>query len=125
MLQAATHENRAEVMQKFFAKFEGKFFIGGDFNGRHHSWGNSKKCSTGNNLFHCITEAEISITLLNDGSQTYLSDATGSKAALDLTFVDPRTALLFSWKALGMSTIFQFPSSVTAQQNQENAVKCF
>jgi hypothetical protein len=27
-----------------------------------------------------------------------ISDATGSKAALDLTFVDPRSALLYTWK---------------------------
>jgi hypothetical protein len=41
---------------------------------------------------------ETNITLLNDGSQTYISDATGSKGALDLTFVDPRSALLYTWK---------------------------
>jgi hypothetical protein len=29
---------------------------------------------------------------------TYISDATGSKAAIDLTFVDPRSALLYIWK---------------------------
>jgi hypothetical protein len=28
----------------------------------------------------------------------YISDATGSKTALDLTFVDPRSALLYTWK---------------------------
>jgi hypothetical protein len=38
---------------------------------------------------------ETNITLLNDGSQTYISDAKGSKAALYLTFVDPRSALLY------------------------------
>jgi hypothetical protein len=69
------------VWKKFFAQFEGKFLIGGDFNGHYHSWGNSKICTTGNNLYHCITELETNITLLNDGSQTYISDATGSKAA--------------------------------------------
>jgi hypothetical protein len=37
--------------------------------------------------------------LLNNGSQTYISDATGSKAALDLTLVDPRLVLLYTWKA--------------------------
>jgi hypothetical protein len=36
--------------------------------------------------------------LLNDGSQTYISDATGYKAALDLTFVNPWSALLYTWK---------------------------
>jgi hypothetical protein len=35
--------------------------------------------------------------LLKDGSQTYISDATGSKTGLDLTFVDPRSALLYTW----------------------------
>jgi hypothetical protein len=41
---------------------------------------------------------ETNISLLNDGSQTNISDAIGSKAALDLTFVDPRSALLYTWK---------------------------
>jgi hypothetical protein len=89
MLQAATYENRAEGMQKFFAPFKSKFLTGGDFNGHHRSWSNSKNCITGNNLYHFITELETNITLLNDGSQTYISDATGYKAALDLTFVNP------------------------------------
>jgi hypothetical protein len=57
-----------------------------------------KNCTTGNNLFHCINELETNITLLSDGSQSYISEATGSKAALDLTFVDPRSALLCTWK---------------------------
>jgi hypothetical protein len=30
---------------------------------------------------------------LNDGSQTHISDATGSKAALEVTFVETRSAL--------------------------------
>jgi hypothetical protein len=48
----------------------------------------------------CITELETNIALLNDGSQTYvyISDATGSKAALDLTFVDPTSVLLHTSK---------------------------
>jgi hypothetical protein len=42
MLQGATHENRAEDMQKkkkkkSFAQFEGKFLIGGVFNVHRHS----------------------------------------------------------------------------------------
>jgi hypothetical protein len=57
-----------------------------------------KNCTTGNNLCHSTTKLETNITLLNDSSQTYISDATGSKAALDLTFVDPRSALLYTWK---------------------------
>jgi hypothetical protein len=98
MLQAATHENRAEGMQKFFAQFKRKFLIGGNFNGHHLSWGNLKNCTIGNNLYHCITEFQTNFTLLNDGSQTHISYTTGSKAALDLTFVDPRSALLYTWK---------------------------
>jgi hypothetical protein len=82
------------VLKKFFAQFEGEFLISGDFNGHHHSWGNWKNCTTGNNLFHCITELEINIMLLSDGSETYISNATGSKAALNLSFVDPRSALI-------------------------------
>jgi hypothetical protein len=76
------------VWKKFFAQFEGKVLIGGDFNGHHHSWGRLENCTTGNKLFHCITELETDITLLNDGSQTYNCDAARSKAAFDLTFVD-------------------------------------
>jgi hypothetical protein len=72
--------------------------IGGNFNGHHLSWSNSKNCTTGNNLYHCITEFERNVTLINDGSQTYIFDATVSKAALDLNFADPRSALLYTWK---------------------------
>jgi hypothetical protein len=57
-----------------------------------------KNCTTDNNLYHCITKLETNITLLNDGSQTYISDATGSKAVLDQTFADPRSALLYTLK---------------------------
>jgi hypothetical protein len=57
-----------KVWKKFFSLFKGKFFIGKDLNGHHHSWGNSKNCTIGNNLFHCITKLETNITLLNDGT---------------------------------------------------------
>jgi hypothetical protein len=79
MLQAATHQNQAEGVEKFFAQFEGQFLIGGDFNGHHHSWGNSKNCTTVNDLFHCNTELERNIMFLNDGFQPCISDATGPK----------------------------------------------
>jgi hypothetical protein len=84
------------VWKKFFSQFKGKFLIGRDVNEHQHSWVNSKICTTANNLYHCITELETNIALLNDGSQTYISDAAGSKAALDLTFVDPRSAVLYT-----------------------------
>jgi hypothetical protein len=106
------------VWRTFVAQFKCKFFIGGDFNEHRHSWGNSKNCTTANNLYHCITELETNITLLNDGSQTYISDVTKSKAILDLSFVDPRLALLYSWKVgafLGIATIIQLLSSITAK----------
>jgi hypothetical protein len=83
---------------KFFAQFVGKFLIGGDFTGHHHPCGNSKNGTTRNNLFNCINEMETNIMLLNNGSQTYISDATGSKVAFDLIFVAPRSALLYIWK---------------------------
>jgi hypothetical protein len=85
-------------MEKILRKIQSKLLIGGDFNGYHHSSSSSKNCTTGKDLFDCVTELETNITLLNDGSQTYISDATGSKAALDLTFVDPRSVLLYIWK---------------------------
>jgi hypothetical protein len=40
----------------------------------------------------------INITLLNESSQIYISDATKSKADLDLTILDPIPALLYTWK---------------------------
>jgi hypothetical protein len=84
--------------KKFFAQSESRFLIGGDFNEHHHLWGNSRNCTAVDNLFHCITELETNMTLLNDGSQTYISDATRSKVVLDLTFVNPRSAVLYTWK---------------------------
>jgi hypothetical protein len=84
------------VWKKFFAQFKGKFLIGGDFNGHHHSWGKSKNCTTGKNLYHCITELETNITLLNDGSQTYC-------------YIPGRLE-----QTLGIASIIKFPSSITA-----------
>jgi hypothetical protein len=103
--------------KKLFAHFEGKFLIGGDFNGHHHSWCNSKNCTTGNNLYHCITELETNIMLLNDGSKRYISDATGSKAALELIlWIQDQYCYIpgrFE-QTPGIATIIQFPSSITA-----------
>jgi hypothetical protein len=87
-----------KVWKKFFALFEGKFLTGRDSNGHHHLWGNSKNCISGNNLFHCITKMETNITLLNDCCQTYIFNTTQSMAAITLTFVNPRSGLLYSWK---------------------------
>jgi hypothetical protein len=36
--------------------------------------------------------------LLNDGFQTYISDATGSMAAPDITSMDSTSALFYTWK---------------------------
>jgi hypothetical protein len=82
------------VWRTFYAQFKSKFFISGYFNEHHQSWGNSKNYTTGNILYHCVTELETHFTLLYDGAQTYISDAT----AHDLSFVDPRSALLYMWK---------------------------
>lgn len=78
----------SRVWKKFFVQLKGKFLIDGDFNSHRHTLDNSKKCTFSNNLFHCINELEINITFLNNFSQTYISNATASMTALDVTFVD-------------------------------------
>jgi hypothetical protein len=67
---------------------------------------------------------ETNITLLNDGSQEYICDPQGSKPALDLTFLDQRSALYIPGKleqALGISTIFQNPSSIKHNSTRKAA----
>jgi hypothetical protein len=49
--------------------------------------------------------------LLNDGLKTYI-DATGSKAALNLTFVDQRSVLLHTWIGTDPWNSDHFPISI-------------
>jgi hypothetical protein len=106
------------VGKKFFAQFEDKFLIGGDINGHHHSWGNSKTALPATTCTIVSPNWKLrNITLLNDGSQTYISDATGSKAALDLILWTQDQHCYIPGRleqTLGIATIIQFPSSITA-----------
>jgi exonuclease III len=67
----------------------------GDFNAHNTLWGCRNMDTRGKMLEDIILKYNMS--LLNDGSVTYLHPATGSKSAIDLSMCDPSMYLDFDW----------------------------
>ena len=70
----------------------------GDFNAYSSLWGCSKTNVRGKLVEDLLLKHNLS--LLNDGSYTYLHPATGSSSSIDLSISDPSLYLDFSWQAL-------------------------
>ena len=68
----------------------------GDFNAHSTEWGCSKNISKGKMISDLMLQ--LSLSLLNDGSATYLHSGSGSQSAIDLSICDPSLYLDFSWK---------------------------
>jgi len=68
----------------------------GDFNAHSTEWGCSKNDSKGKMISDLMLQRNLS--LLNDGSATYLHPASGSQSAIDLSICDPSLYLDLSWK---------------------------
>jgi len=66
----------------------------GDFNAHSSLWGCSKTDVRGKLVGDLL---EHNLSLLNDGSYTYLHPATGSSSAIDLSMATPSLYLDFSW----------------------------
>ena len=73
-------------------------FLLGDFNAHSTEWGCSKNDSRGKMISDLMLQRNLS--LLNDGSVTYLHSGSGSQSAVDLSICDPSLYLDFSWKVL-------------------------
>jgi len=68
----------------------------GDFNAHSTEWGCSKNDSKGKMISDIMLQRNLS--LLKDGSATYLHPGSGSQSAIDLSICDPLLYLDFSWK---------------------------
>jgi len=64
----------------------------GDFNAHSMSWGCSNNESKGKMIEDLLLQHNLS--RMNDGSATYLSSASGSQSAIDVSMCDP----YYSWK---------------------------
>lgn len=53
-----------------------------DFNARNNQWGDKRTTRGGEQILHSH------LTLLNDGTATFVSAATGTSSAIDLSLVD-------------------------------------
>ena len=75
------------LLSRLIDQLPAPFVICGDFNGHSITWGCDKNNSRGDRIDDFITENNI--CLLNDGSYTYLHQATGTFTAIDLSLCSP------------------------------------
>ena len=68
----------------------------GDFNAHCTEWGCAKNDSKGKTISDLLLQRNL--TLLNDGSATYLHPGSGAQSAMDLSICDPSLYLDLSWK---------------------------
>ena len=84
------------------------FLILGDFNGRHHLWGDIVANHRGNVLSRIIENE--SVGLLNTGEPTHFHIQTGSLTAIDLSVCSEDALLDFDWRVIdGRYTSDHFP----------------
>jgi exonuclease III len=84
-----------QALDKLVQQLPKPFLLLGDFNAHNVVWG----CHDTNNRGNIIDSfiARNGLCLLNDGSYTYMSPATGSVSALDLALCDPSVFLDFQF----------------------------
>ena len=70
--------------------------IVGDFNAHNITWGNSRSTHKGNIVDNFI--CTNSLSLLNDGSYTYIHPGHGTHTAIDLSICHPSLSLDFKWR---------------------------
>lgn len=92
----AQHRITTEQWERFFRQFEHPFVAGGDLNVHHQKWGSGKNCAEGNALKQALERPEL--TLLNDGSSTFISSSYGSPSNIDLTICSSDLGLSLDWK---------------------------
>ena len=68
----------------------------GDFNAHCTKWGCAKNDSKGKTISDLLLQRNV--TLLNDGSATYLHPGSGAQSAIDLSICDPSLYLDLFWR---------------------------
>ena len=88
---------KTKDLDNIISQFPKPFILLGDFNAHNHLWGSTNITSRGRLIENFINHHNLS--LLNDGSPTYLHPATGSLTNIDLAICDPSLSIDFSnWK---------------------------
>jgi len=75
----------------------GQIIITGDYNAHHTSWGCNRSDPMGNSLFN--SSQDFSLSIINDGSPTYISYFIHSSSVIDLTFVSSGLVPFCSWRS--------------------------
>ena len=71
------------------------FLLLGDLNGHSPMWGSDRLDSQGKVIEDVVSD--LNLTVLNDGSPTYVQSGTGRRSHLDLAICDPSVHLDFEW----------------------------
>ena len=83
-------------LENLIAQLPPPILLLGDFNAHSTLWGCCKTDLRGKMIEDLLLKHNLSI--LNDGSNTYLHPATGSSSAIDLSIASPSLYLDFSWE---------------------------
>jgi len=85
-----------EDLEELLSELPPPLILLGDFNAHGVSWGCFNNDSKGKIIQDFLLQHNLS--LMNNGSMTYLSPASGLQSAIDLSICDPSLYLDFSWK---------------------------
>ena len=83
-------------LNKLIQQLPRPFILMGDFNSHNIIWGSKDTNQRGRKIEKIINNNNL--YLLNNKTQTYLSPASGTYSAIDLTICDPTTALDYNWR---------------------------
>lgn len=83
-------------LDSIVAQLPRPFIFLGDFNAKHHIWGNDAVDIRGRTVENFLRTNDV--CLLNDGSATHFHTATGAKSALDLAFCSPDAVEDLTWE---------------------------
>ena len=87
---------RAADLENLLDQLPRPFVLVGDFNAHNTLWGSDVTSNRGLLLEKVFSDWNLSV--LNDGSPTFIHSAYGTKSHLDLAVCDPSLILDFSWK---------------------------
>ena len=86
---------KIEHLDSLLKQLPSPYLLLGDFNGHNILWGNKENNSRGELIENFITNNDI--CLMNDKSNTYMHDPTGSFSSIDLSFCHPSLFLDLNW----------------------------
>ena len=91
-----TYNFNRQDLEDLISQLPKPFLLVGDFNSHNPLWGDDRLDDRGRRIEDFV--ASNFLSLMNDGSYTYLHPGYGTYTAIDLTITDPGLLLDFSWK---------------------------